>query len=128
MAKILVVEDNATNRKLALLLLRKAGHTVLEAVDADSGIACARAERPDLILMDIQLPDLDGLSATRLLKADPATQCCPVIALTAFAMRGDEERVRAAGCDGYIAKPIEYRHFLATVAEALAGTTAAGRP
>lgn len=128
MAKILVVEDNATNRKLALLLLRKAGHTVLEAADADSGIACARAECPDLILMDIQLPDLDGLSATRLLKADPATQRCPVIALTAFAMRGDEERVRAAGCDGYIAKPIEYRHFLATVAEVLAGAAAAGRP
>lgn len=120
MATILLIEDNPANRKLAVLLLRKAGHVVLESVDAKSGLACAREDRPELILMDIQLPDLDGLSATRLLKADPHTASIPIIALTAFAMRGDEARMRAAGCDAYIAKPIVYQEFLATVAAVLA--------
>ena len=115
MARVLVVEDNASNMTLATFLLKSAGHTVLGATDAEAGLAMARAEQPELILMDIQLPGMDGLEATALLKADPATRAIPVIALTALAMKGDEERIRTAGCDGYIAKPIAYREFLTTV-------------
>ena len=81
----------------------------------------ARQERPDLILMDIQLPGMDGLQATALLKQDDATRAIPVIALTALAMKGDEQRIRAAGCDGYIAKPMRYQDFMATVAAQLVG-------
>jgi two-component system cell cycle response regulator DivK len=120
MAKILVVEDNPTNMRLAAFLLESAGHTVLTATDAEGALMLARDERPDLILMDIQLPGIDGLEATALLKRDAATRAIPVIALTALAMRGDEERIRAAGCDGYIAKPMAYKDFLATVATQLA--------
>lgn len=119
MATILVVEDNPANMKLAVFLLESAGHAVLSAVDAEAGLALARAERPDLILMDIQLPGIDGLEAIAVLKRDVATRAIPVIALTALAMKGDEERIRAAGCDGYIAKPMRYREFLATVATQL---------
>lgn len=115
MARILVVEDNADNMVLTVLLLESVGHTVLPAIDAEAGLAIARAERPDLILMDIQLPGIDGLQATALLKLDPVTRVIPVIALTALAMKGDEERIRAAGCDGYIAKPISIQEFLATI-------------
>lgn len=115
MANILVIEDNPTNMKLAVLLLKKAGHTVDSAIDAENVLTLARDGRPDMILMDIQLPGMDGLEATRLLKQDEATRSIPVIALTALAMKGDEERIRAAGCDGYIAKPIDYRAFLATI-------------
>jgi two-component system cell cycle response regulator DivK len=93
---------------------------VVTATDAETGLALARNERPDLILMDIQLPDMDGLQATALLKKDNATRAIPVIALTALAMKGDEERIRAAGCDGYIAKPLAYREFLATISAHLA--------
>lgn len=118
---ILVVEDNPVNMKLAAMLLEHAGYRVLRADNATDGIAAARAERPALVLMDIQLPGMDGLEATRRLKADAATADIKVVALTAFAMRGDEERIRAAGCDGYIAKPIEYRKFLAEVTRLLAG-------
>jgi two-component system cell cycle response regulator DivK len=115
MAKVLIVEDNATNLRLATFLLQSAGHTVLSAPDAEAGLTLARSEQPHLILMDIQLPGMDGLKATAQLKADPATRAIPVIALTALAMKGDEERIRAAGCDGYIAKPMRYREFLATI-------------
>jgi two-component system cell cycle response regulator DivK len=115
MGKVLVVEDNPANMTLATFLLKSAGHTVLSATDAESGLMLARSEQPDLILMDIQLPGMDGLQATALLKADEATRAIPVIALTALAMKGDEERIRAAGCDGYIAKPLAYREFLATI-------------
>jgi two-component system cell cycle response regulator DivK len=115
MAKVLIVEDNAANMKLATFLLESAGHTVLSATDAEAGLALARAEQPDLILMDIQLPGMDGLEATVLLKRDEATRAIPVIALTALAMKGDEERIRAAGCDGYIAKPMRYQEFLAII-------------
>ena len=104
---------------LATFLLKSAGHTVLSATDAESGLTLARSEQPDLILMDIQLPGMDGLQATGLLKADEATRAIPVIALTALAMKGDEERIRAAGCDGYIAKPLAYREFLATISNLL---------
>jgi two-component system cell cycle response regulator DivK len=89
------------------------------AADAETGLTLARSEQPDLVLMDIQLPGMDGLEATALLKSDQATRAIPVIALTALAMKGDEERIRAAGCDGYIAKPLAYRDFLATIAAQL---------
>src|SRR5450830_827623 len=115
MARILIIEDTSANLKLAVFLLESVGHTVFSAADAEAGVALARSERPDLILMDIQLPGMDGLQATGLLKADEATRGIPVIALTALAMKGDEERIRAAGCDGYIAKPLSYRDFLAII-------------
>jgi two-component system cell cycle response regulator DivK len=122
MARILIVEDNATNMTLAIFLLQSAGHTVLSATDAETGLTLARDERPDLILMDIQLPGMDGIQATVLLKRDEATRAIPVVALTALAMKGDEERIRAAGCDGYIAKPMHYQEFLTTIAATLART------
>jgi two-component system, cell cycle response regulator DivK len=122
MAKILIVEDNAANMSLAVFLVESAGHTVLSASDAEAGLALARNEHPNLILMDIQLPGIDGLEAIALLKRDDATRTIPVIALTALAMKGDEERIRAAGCDSYIAKPMRYKEFLATVAIQLART------
>jgi two-component system, cell cycle response regulator DivK len=122
MAKILVVEDNPANMKLAVFLLESAGHTVLSATNAEVGLTLARDEHPNLILMDIQLPGIDGLEAIGLLKRDDATRAIPVIALTALAMKGDEERIRAAGCDGYIAKPMRYQEFLATIAAQLART------
>jgi two-component system cell cycle response regulator DivK len=120
MAKILVVEDNPANMKLASLLLLRAGHTMLGAVDAEAGLILARADHPDLILMDIQLPGMDGLAATILLKQDPTTAAIPVIALTAMAMKDDEEKARAAGCDGYIAKPLRIRELYAAIDTLLA--------
>ncbi len=119
MKKVLVVEDNAANMTLAKFLLESAGHSVLAATDAESALALARREQPNLILMDIQLPGMDGLDATVLLKQDAATRDIPVIALTALAMKGDEERIRAAGCDGYIAKPMRYKEFLKEIAARL---------
>src|SRR5476649_761865 len=120
MAKILVIEDNAANMRLASLLLRNARHEVLCAVDAELGLAMARSAAPDLILMDIQLPGMDGLAATALLKKDPATAAIPVVALTAMAMKEDREKTRAAGCDAYIAKPLRYKELLAAIDELLA--------
>ena len=105
---------------LATFLLESAGHTALRAADAETGLALASAEQPDLILMDIQLPAMDGLRATAILKGDVATRDIPVIALTALAMKGDEARIRAAGCDGYIAKPLSYKDFLETISSQLA--------
>ncbi|MEO8178035.1 MAG: response regulator [Deltaproteobacteria bacterium] len=122
MAKVLVVEDNSVNMTLAVFLLESAGHAVLSATNAEAALALARQEHPELILMDIQLPGIDGLEATVLLKQDLTTRAIPVIALTALAMKGDEERIRAAGCDGYIAKPMHYKEFLATIADHLART------
>jgi two-component system cell cycle response regulator DivK len=119
MATILVVEDNPANMTLATFLLQSVGHTVLSTTDAEAGLTLARDQQPELILMDIQLPGMDGLKATALLKGDSATRAIPVIALTALAMAGDEERIRAAGCDGYIAKPFAYREFLAIIAAQL---------
>jgi two-component system, cell cycle response regulator DivK len=119
MPKILIVEDNAANMALWVFLLESVGYTVLSAMDAEVGLTLARDERPNLILMDMQLPGMDGLEATKLLKRDEATRDIPVIALTAQAMKGDEERIRAAGCDGYIAKPMHYPDFLAVVAAQL---------
>jgi two-component system cell cycle response regulator DivK len=122
MARVLIIEDNPANMTLATFLLQSAGHSVLAARDAESGLTLARDEQPDLILMDIQLPGMDGLEATGLLKKGEVTRDIPVIALTALAMKGDEERIRAAGCDGYIAKPLAYRDFLATISGQLAKT------
>ena len=121
MPKILVVEDNATNLALAVFLLEKAGHTVLTATNAEGGLLLAREQQPALILMDIHLPGMDGLQATAILKRDAATSSIPVVAVTALAMNGDEERIRASGCSGYVSKPIRYQAFLATVAAHLAG-------
>jgi len=120
MATILIVEDNPANMKLAVFVLEKAGYQVISAVDAELGLTLAREQRPDLIMMDIQLPGMDGLAATELLKQDEATRNIPVIALTALAMKGDEARIRDAGCDAYIAKPMRYQEVLETVAAQLA--------
>jgi two-component system, cell cycle response regulator DivK len=122
-ARVLIIEDNATNLTLAIFLLESVGHTVVSATDAESGLLLARTEPFDLILMDIQLPGMDGLQATRLLKADEATRAIPVIALTALAMKGDEDRIRAAGCDGYIAKPMRFQEFLDLIASQLRGAS-----
>jgi two-component system, cell cycle response regulator DivK len=118
-AKVLIVEDNPANMTLVTFLVQTAGHTVVSATDAEAGLTLARTEHPDLILMDIQLPGMDGLEATQQLKRDDATRVIPVIALTALAMKGDEERIRAAGCDGYIAKPLVYRDLFAILAAQL---------
>nr|WP_315393911.1 response regulator [uncultured Duganella sp.] len=120
MATILIIEDNPANMKLATLLLRNVNHAVLCAVDAEAGLMVARRELPDLILMDIQLPGMDGLAATAILKRDPLTAAIPVIALTAMAMKEDREKSRQAGCDAYIAKPLSYRQLYATIDALLA--------
>ncbi len=120
MATILVVEDNPANMRFAVFLLQSAGYEVLSATNAEAALALARDSQPDLILMDIQLPGMDGLEATMVLKASAATRRIPVIALTALAMKGDETRIRAAGCTGYIAKPSRYREVLDHIATHLA--------
>jgi len=112
---ILVVEDNALNRELVTDLLTLAGLRVLMAVDAEMGLDLAAREAVDLVLMDVSLPRMDGLAATQLLKNNPATANVPVIALTAHAMKGDRERILAAGCDGYLTKPIDTRSFVESV-------------
>lgn len=116
MATILVVEDNPANMTFAVFLLNSAGHEVLSATNAEAGLTLARVAQPDLILMDIQLPGMDGLEAIGLLKASDLTRAIPVVALTALAMKGDEERILASGCQGYIAKPMRYQEFLAAIA------------
>lgn len=106
---VLIVDDNRINLELAQAILENAGHEVRIAADADEALAAIAAERPGLILMDVQLPGIDGLALTRRLKSDPATRAVPIVALTAYAMKGDAEKAREAGCDGYISKPIEVR-------------------
>lgn len=120
MAKILIVEDNPANMKLATMLLARVGHMVLSAVDAESGLALALAELPKLILMDIQLPGMDGLAAARILKQNPLTAAIPIIALTALAMKDDESKAMAAGCDAYIAKPLRYQDLYVAIDALLA--------
>jgi two-component system cell cycle response regulator DivK len=115
-ARILIIEDHPTNMILATDVLTAAGYQVLQAIDAESGMAVARAEHPSLILMDVSLPGTDGLSATRALRADPATSAIPIVALTAHAMKGDREKALAAGCVGYLTKPISVRELPAQVA------------
>jgi two-component system cell cycle response regulator DivK len=127
MLRILVVEDSPVNMALTVAILENAGHTILQADHATEGLEMARSEQPDLVLMDIQLPDIDGLTATRVLKGDPRTAHIPVIALTAFAMKGDEDETRAAGCDGYVTKPIRYKEFLAEMDAVLKRRSVASR-
>jgi two-component system cell cycle response regulator DivK len=117
--RILVIEDQADNRQILRDLLTSADFEVIEAVDGEAGLAAAAAHRPDLILMDIQLPGLDGYEATRRLKADAALQAIPVIAITAYELNEAEDKARAAGCDAYMAKPISPRKLLAKVREYL---------
>jgi len=121
MARILVVEDNPANMKLTSLILHSAEHTVLPAVDAETGLRLALAEQPDLILMDIQLPGMDGLAATAILKQDPATSSIPIVALSALAMKADEERSQTAGCDAYIIKPLRYKELYAVMERLMPG-------
>jgi len=121
MARILVVEDHPANLKLARIILENAGHVVVASDDAVDGLRVAAEIRPDLVLMDIQLPGMDGLEATRRLKAASETAGIPVIALTAFAMREDAQKMQAAGCDGYLAKPYRAAQLLEAVNGALAG-------
>jgi two-component system cell cycle response regulator DivK len=117
--RILVVEDTEDNRRILRDLLTRAGYELIEAVDGESGVAMATAHRPDLILMDIQLPVFDGYEATRRIRANPDTRAIPIIAVTSYALSGDESKVLAAGCDGYVAKPFSPRKVLALVQELL---------
>jgi two-component system cell cycle response regulator DivK len=123
MARILIIEDNPANMKLACLLLNNAGHVPLCATDAETGMTMARDEQPDLILMDIQLPGIDGLTATSLLKQASVTAAIPIIALTAMAMKDDQEKAEAAGCDAYVAKPLRYLELYAVIDAQLARST-----
>jgi two-component system, cell cycle response regulator DivK len=118
---VLIVEDNPRNLKLARDILNHAGYPTLEAETAEDGLALARAQHPALVLMDVQLPGMDGVEALGLLRSDPVTADIPVIALTAFAMKDDRERFLAAGFDHYLEKPLDVRAFPRQVAAALAG-------
>ena len=122
MARVLIIEDHPANMKLATFLLKNAGHEVLTAVDAETGLTQARAEQPDLILMDIQLPGMDGLAATTILKKDPGTAAIPIIALTAMAMKEDREKTLEAGCDAYITKPLRYKDLYDAIVRLLSPT------
>jgi len=121
MKRILVVEDDPIIMNLIVILLEREGYTVVQAPTAEDGIAKSADLPPDLILMDVALPGMDGLEATRILKSREETRHVPVIAVTAQAMKQDEERARRAGCDGFIAKPLSTRQFLADVARFLGG-------
>lgn len=117
---ILIVDDNAVNLKLARRVLSGEGYVVRTAGDGEEALALLRSFHPRLILVDLQMPGLDGLELTRRLKANPATRGIAVVALTAYAMRGDEERAREAGCDGYVTKPIDTRTLPSVIARHLA--------
>lgn len=119
---ILVVDDNPQNLRLAQFVLRHAGYEVVTAVDAATTEAALAARRPALVVMDVQLPDVDGLELTRRLKADPQRRGIPVLVLTAYAMKGDAEKARAAGCDGYLVKPIDADALPRAVAALLEST------
>ena len=116
---VLVIEDNEMNMKLARSLLQIGNYRILEAIDAENGIQLARGHHPDLILMDIQLPGMDGLTAIRKIKNDPKVKDITIVALTSYAMEGDEKKAMDAGCAGYIAKPIDTRSFLETLGKFL---------
>jgi two-component system cell cycle response regulator DivK len=115
--RILAIEDHEENRRILRLLLQSAGFEMIEALTGEDGVAMAEKERPDLILMDIQLPGLDGYEATRRIKADPALTAIPIIVVTSYALSGDEDKARAAGCDAYVAKPYSPRALLAKIKE-----------
>ncbi len=118
--RILIVDDNATNLKLVAYLMKANGYTVDTALEADAAIAAIHANHPDVILMDIQLPGIDGLELTRRLKADAKTRGIVIVAVTAYAMKGDQDKALAAGCDDYITKPIDTRALPETIARHLA--------
>jgi two-component system cell cycle response regulator DivK len=117
--RILVVEDQEDNRQILRDLLGSAGFAMVEATDGQEALVQVAKERPDLILMDIQLPVMDGYEATRRLKSDPATKSIPIIVVTSYALSGDEGKARAAGCDAYVTKPYSPRQLLAKVREFL---------
>jgi CheY-like chemotaxis protein len=119
MARILLVEDNEMNRDMLSRRLVRSGYEVLIAAQGDQGVELARRASPDLVLMDMSLPVLDGWEATRRLKGDPATREIPVIALTAHAMSGDREKARAAGCDDFDTKPVEYARLVSKIEDLL---------
>ncbi len=114
---VLVIEDNKLNMKLMRGIFQLSNYQIIEALDAETGIRLAREHHPFLILMDIQLPGMDGLAATQLIKSNPKLKDIPVVALTSFAMQGDEEKALESGCDGYITKPIDVQHVLKTIDE-----------
>lgn len=117
MKKILIVEDNVQNRYLMSFMLEKTGYSVVLAETGAEAIAIAVRERPDMILMDIELPDMDGLEVTRRIRSSPADGSIPIVAVTSYAMAGDREKAFLAGCNGYIEKPIDPEIFLAEIAE-----------
>ena len=117
--RILVIEDHEDNRRILRDLLTSAGYEPIEAVSGEEGVALAEAHRPDLILMDIQLPGLDGYEATRRIKANPALHHIPIIAVTSYALSGDEVKAKEAGCDAYVTKPFSPRALLAKIREYL---------
>lgn len=121
MKSIMVVEDNPINLKLLNVLLLKHGYEVTTARDAEEAMSLLQKFHPRLILMDLQLPGMDGLELTRILKNDPQTKSITILALTAYAMKGDEEKARAAGCDGYITKPFDTRELPKTIATYITG-------
>ncbi len=117
--RILVIEDQEDNRIILRDLLTSVGYEVIEALNGEEGVGMAESERPDLILMDIQLPVLDGYQAMRQIKGNPALAAIPIIAVTSYALSGDEAKAKAAGCDGYVTKPFSPRELLGTVREFL---------
>jgi two-component system, cell cycle response regulator DivK len=117
--RILVVEDQEDNRRILRDLLTSAGYEMIEAVTGEQGLGMARTQRPDLILMDIQLPELDGCEISRRIKADPALQAIPIIAVTSYAMSGDDAKAYEAGCVGYVTKPFSPRQLLTKLREFL---------
>ena len=119
--RVLVIDDNAVNRRLVQVLLHSRGYEVAEAASAPEAFAMLTDKPADVILMDLRLPGMDGLTATRKLKADPATRDVPVVAVTSYAMKGDEETAREAGCCAYVTKPLDKTLFLETVARVLQG-------
>jgi CheY-like chemotaxis protein len=122
--KILIVEDNPQNLKVAMMALRPGGYEFVQAVDGEEAVRVAIEEKPDLILMDIQLPKMNGLEATRRLRQEPGFEDTPIIALTAYAMKGDEEKTREAGCNSYLSKPVNTRELRDVVAKTLADSSA----
>jgi two-component system cell cycle response regulator DivK len=121
MTTILLIEDNADNRRIVRDLLSNVGYDLIEATTGEEGVDLASTRAPDLILMDIQLPGIDGYEATRRIKSDPVGRDIPIIAVTSYALSGDDARARAAGCDGYVTKPFSPRALLAAMREHLDG-------
>lgn len=126
MARILLIEDNPQNRYLACFLLERRGHTVMQAQTGQQGLDMAAALRPDIILLDIQLPGMDGYAVTRQLKSDEALRHIPIVAVTSFAMQGDQAKCREAGAEGYIEKPINPQSFVAEIEAFLARPASPG--